>query len=394
MLRVAAAVVLAGGSAALAASVPVQPRAVPIDLQLSQARREAASAEAEQRRLEAAANKARDEALRLRAHQLAAAQAIAAAEARISAADVHARIVHAYLAAQRSRLAAEQAPMRSLLAGLVLTARRPPVLLLADSGSAEDLVKLRLLIRATTPVIEARTSAIAKEIEQARRLEQAAAEARRAMARTREELARKREAFAELEARATHLAETRGSQALGAGDVALARQEQAGELQREVVSARSAAQLARELARLGPAPIPVPGDHPGIGAPFDYRLPADAPLSEGLGEVSPNGVRSRGVTLATRHGTPLQVPGDGTILFAGPFRDYDGVVIIDHGSGWKSVLVNAGSSLRKGARARAGDALGIALGPVEVQLQHEGRAVSPALIAGSSAVLSNKQKGG
>jgi septal ring factor EnvC (AmiA/AmiB activator) len=87
-------------------------------------------------------------------------------------------------------------------------------------------------------------------------------------------------------------------------------------------------------------------------------------------------------------------PASGTILFAGPFQDYDGVVIIDHGRGWKSVLVNAGTALTKGARVRIGDRLGTALGPLEVQLHHRGEAVSPALIAGSSQMLSNKRNSG
>jgi septal ring factor EnvC (AmiA/AmiB activator) len=394
MRHLAAALLLAGGSAALAASAPVRPERVPIDLQLREARDEAAAAVAEQRRLEAAAARARDDASRLRARQLAAAQAIAAAEARISAADAESRLMQAYLAAQRRRLAAEQAPVSSLLAGLALTARRPPVLLLADAGSVEELVKLRLLIGATAPAIQVKTAAIARELERGSRLERAAARARQAMIESRDELARRRQAFAELEARAIRLAELRGSDALGAGDVAIVRQEQVSQLQREAGSARSAARLASELAELGPAPLPRQSDRTAESTPFAYRLPAEAPVTDGLGSVSPNGIRSRGVTLATRRGAPLIVPASGTILFAGPFRDYDGVVIIDHGRGWKSVLVNAGSALPKGTKVRLGDRLGIALGAIEVQLQHGGEAVSPALIAGSSAVLSNGRKSG
>ena len=30
--------------------------------------------------------------------------------------------------------------------------------------------------------------------------------------------------------------------------------------------------------------------------------------------------------------------------FSGPFRDYDGVLIIDHGGGWMSLIVNVASS--------------------------------------------------
>jgi len=392
VLRLAAALLLIAGSAAIAASAPVQTERIPVDLQLRQARGEAQAAETEQRRLEAAASKARDEVQRLRAEQLAAAQAIAAAEARISAADAEARIAQAHLAAQRARLAAEQAPASSLLAGLALMARRPPLLMLADSGSAEELVKLRLLVSATAPVIEAKTAALARELERGSRLEKAALAARQASVRSRDELARRRQAFAELEARALRLAEERGAEALGAGDLVLARQEQVTELESQSASGAKAARLASELAGLGPALLPAA--RAPLEAPLDYRLPADAAVVDGMGAVSSNGVRSRGTTLATRRGVPLVVPAGGTILFAGPFRDYDGVIIIDHGSGWKSVVVNAGSRLRRGAKVGIGEPLGIALGPVEVQLQHKGRSVSPALIAGSSPLLSNKRDSG
>ena len=394
MLRLAAALLLAAGSAALAASAPVAPDRLPVDVQLQQARSEAAAAEAASHRLEQAAAKARDEASRLRAQQLAAAQAIAAAEAQISAADAQARLVQAHLAEQRQRLAREQAPVSSLLAGLALMARRPPPLLLADAGSAEELVKLRLLIASTMPVIRAKTAALARELDRGSRLEQAALAARDQMLRTRDELARRRDVFAKLEGRANRLAQRRGFEALGAGDVAFAREEQLSELQRQAQSGRSAMRLAAELAKHGPAPLPGRAAAGADRAPFEYRLPAAAAVIDGLGAVSANGVRSRGVTLGTRRGSPLVAPASGTILFAGPFRDYDGVVIIDHGRGWKSVLVNAGSRLSKGERVRIGDPLGIALGPLEVQLQQSGKPVSPALIAGSSAVLSNRRNSG
>jgi septal ring factor EnvC (AmiA/AmiB activator) len=103
-------------------------------------------------------------------------------------------------------------------------------------------------------------------------------------------------------------------------------------------------------------------------------------------------VRSRGVTLATPRGVAVAAPADGTVLFSGPFRDYDGVLIIDHGGGWKSLLVDVGSPLKAGDKVRLGDPIGRALGPVEVELSQNGRRFSPALIAGSSASLSNMPK--
>ncbi len=392
MLRFAAACLVIGGPAALAASAPVQPVQTTLDEQLRQALAEAGSAKAEQRRLEQAAARARDEVTRLRGEQLAAAQAIAAAEAEISAADARARLALARLELQRDRLATIQSPLSSLLGGLALMARRPPLMFLADSGSVEEMVKLRILLKATAPAIQARTASLSLEFDRAGQLEQAAALASGERRRRRDQLAARRDAFAALESRAVELARSRGSEALGAGDVAIASQEELAGLQSAASSRASAARLAGELAALGPAPLPASPRPPP--PPFAYRLPAAAPVIDGLGEVSANGVRSRGITLGTRRGAALAAPARGTILFSGPFRDYDGIVIIDHGDGWKSVLVNAGSSLAKGKTVRIGEPIGLALGPVDVELQSRGNPVSPALIAGSSAVLSNQPKGG
>ena len=391
MLRTATALLLLAGTAAIGASAPVPPEQVPIDVQLQQARNDSAAAAAEQERLEKAAAEARDEITKVRAQQLAAAQAIEAAEARITAADAEALLVQAQLAAQRRRLSAQQAPVSALLGGLYLAARRPPLLLVANSGSAEDLVKLRVLVSATAPAIRARTAALSAELNRQGRLVQQAFAARARMAATREELEKRRTALAGLEQQAIDLARERGSQVLSAGDVAIASQERFAGVRQGASSEAASRKLAVELAALGPAPL---SGTAAPAPPFAYELPADARVTNGMGAVSPNGVRSRGLTLATPTGSMLTVPASGTVLFSGPFRDYDGVVIIDHGDGWKSVIVNAGSKLRKGDRVSIGDPLGTALGPVEVQLLSDGEPVSAALIAGSSQVLSNLSKGG
>jgi septal ring factor EnvC (AmiA/AmiB activator) len=110
--------------------------------------------------------------------------------------------------------------------------------------------------------------------------------------------------------------------------------------------------------------------------------------------VNASGVRSRGLTLATGRGTPVIAPAGGVVRFSGPFRDYDGVVIIDHGGGWLTLLLNVASQAKTGTRIRAGQPIGRALGPVGVELSQNGRRVSPAIIAGSSGSLSNNAKGG
>jgi septal ring factor EnvC (AmiA/AmiB activator) len=129
-------------------------------------------------------------------------------------------------------------------------------------------------------------------------------------------------------------------------------------------------------------------------APFPYRIPVAADVVEGLGAVNENGVTSRGVTFAAGRAAPVIAPAAGVVRFAGPYRSYDGVLIIDHGSGWTSLIVNVASDLRPGSRVALGQPLGRALGPLSVELSHNGRRISPALIAGSSASLSKGGKGG
>jgi septal ring factor EnvC (AmiA/AmiB activator) len=392
--RLLLALVPVAATGAIAASAPVQ-QPLPLDQQLQQSRQEAAAAEALQHRLEAAATQARNEADKLRLQETAAAQAIEAAQARIAAADAQAQLIGERLAEQRARLAQEQAPASSLLGGLVLMSRRPAILLLADNSSPEEMVKLRLLTEAVLPAIRARTSQLTADLNDAERLRRSAVAARADAVREQANLKTREQQFAALETRAIELAQSRGGQALAAGDVAMAREEQSSQLQREVGSARSAAAIASALAAIGPAPErPGPAERPPQPPPVPYRLPAAASVTGGLGEVSDSGIRSRGITLATSRGSAISVPASGTILFSGPFRDFDGIVIIDHGGGWKSVLINVASSLPKGSQVSLGQRLGTALGPIEVQLLHNGSPVSAALIAGSSAVLSNKQKQG
>jgi len=115
---------------------------------------------------------------------------------------------------------------------------------------------------------------------------------------------------------------------------------------------------------------------------------------EGVGSVSESGVRSRGLTLRTPRGAQVSTPAAGIVRFSGPFRDFDGVMIIDHGRGWMSLLLNVSSALKAGDRVSVGQPLGRALGPLGVELSQNGRRMSPALIAGSSQSLSKGGKGG
>jgi septal ring factor EnvC (AmiA/AmiB activator) len=366
----------------------------PLELSARRALAEARAAEAQVAKLQKAANQAQGEVERIRAQQAAAAEAIAAAEARISAADASGRIIAAQIAARRERLRQEQAPATALLGGLAVMAERPPLLAILDQGSTREFVRVRLLLDSTLPVIRARTASLRAELSRGRQLQKKAEDARTDLVGSRNALGERKQEFAALEAKAAKLAEKRGGEALGAGDVALARGEEAAMLTSEVRRSSSARQIAAEFSRL-PAPPVRPGTAKARNdAPFAYQLPAPAPVTEGLGAVAPNGVRSRGLMLATSRGAAVTVPASGTVRFSGPFRSYDAVVIIDHGGGWMSLLLNVASPSKPGEKVHVGQPLGRAIGRIGVELSRNGHHVSPALIAGSSQSLSNGPKGG
>jgi len=392
-MRAAALAALIALPVLTAASADVVPQSETLDQALARARSEAAAADAQTARLEKAASEARDQASRLQNQQLAAAQAITAAEARISAADSEIRLIAARQQALTSRLERAQRPLSALLAGLASMAQRPPLLSLVAADSTEELVRVRILVDTTLPVIRTRTAGLRGQLSTAARLQQAAVEAQQRLRRGNAELAARRQKFSKLEHEAIAAANATDVQALEAGDAALAASETAEMLGTGARQARAAGAIASQLAReAAPPPGPAQKEAPAA-VPFPYMLPSRAPVLVGLGTVSPSGIRSRGVLLGTSRGSNLLVPAAGTVRFAGVFGDYDGVVIIDHDGGWMSLVVNVGSTLRRGDKVSLGDRLGRALGQVEVELSHNGRRLSPAIIAGSSPPLSKGPQG-
>ena len=380
-----------GLSLAITSSAPAQ-RADLAD-PLRQARAEQASAEARAAKLQSAAEAAQDKAQRLRLQQVAAAEAMEAAEARITAAGLQLQRLSAAAAAQRQTLAEQQRPLSGLLGGLGIMGQRPPLLALTDRSSADEFVRVRILLDATMPAIRSRTAAVSQQLRRLERLQVQAAAAKAELSAGRRNLAAQRQQFASLERQALERAAAAGGQALSAGDVGMAAAEQVEQLEAERARISGSARLVSALAADGLPASPLRPGRQSFGPP-SYRLPIAGQVTDGLGSVSANGVRSRGITIAAARGAQLVSPAAGVVRFAGPFRDYDGVIIIDHGGGWTSLIVNAGPSVTVGAKVGAGQPIGRALGAIQVELSRNGQRWSPAIIAGSSQTLSNEGEGG
>ena len=385
------ALLLAIAAPALAAaSVPVVAPRETIAQALARTSAEAKAAQARVAVLKAREQAASDEAARLRAERQRAAADIVLTEARLAAADVALTAARVAVASRSARLDRQRAPLAALLAGLATMGRRPPILALADSDSVAELVRIRTLIDGTMPLIARRSAALQTELSEGRKLAENADAARRAVEQSRGELVEQQRRFAMLEERANTRAAALRATASGAEDRVLAGGETLLDLGGEAAAASAARRAARELAAFPlAAPRPFRPDSRAAPPPLAYALPTQAAVVEGLGHVSAAGVRSRGIRFATPRGTAIVAPAAGRILFANAFREHDGIIVIDHGKGWSSLLIDVAPSVRAGQRVNAGAPLGRALGDVALELREAGQPRSAALIAGSSRMLSN-----
>lgn len=90
-----------------------------------------------------------------------------------------------------------------------------------------------------------------------------------------------------------------------------------------------------------------------------------------------------GLLFATRPGAPVIAPMAARVAYAGPFRRYGDVLILDHGHGQTTVLTGlARIDAAQGAALQAGDPLGRASDQVRIQLLDHGRTADLATIAG------------
>ncbi len=339
--------------------------------------------------LVAAAARERDEATQARQQEAAIAARVQQAEADIVASQARIAIIDRQLAAQRATLAAHQGPVARLLAALQGLARRPAMIAVVRPGSVDDLVHVRAVLASTMPVVRARTAAIRADVDRTRRLHANAATAAQALSESRGRLEEQRLALTRLEAEHRMRSRALGRDALVESDRAIGLGERARDIVDLMGKQGDEATIRAGLAAL-PGPLPRP-PRPGESAsPIDpvswphdappYRLPVSGKLVTGFGELSDAGVRSRGLTLAPTAGAAIIAPAAGRVAFAGTFRGYGNIVIIDHGGGWTSLISGfAAIGLRVGEKVAQDDVIGrVAAGDaprVTVELRRRDRAV-------------------
>jgi septal ring factor EnvC (AmiA/AmiB activator) len=355
--------------------------------QAEQARRRAEQLEASASSASAAVNKTATEAAAIAARIQQAEGDVAASEAKI-------RLIEQQRAVLRAQLAQKQRPLVELTAALQRLSRRPPVVSLLRPGTLRDTVHMRALLETMLPQVQQRTAALRAEIARARQLQaqaQAADQALRAEVAT---LATRRKALGVLEAGQRLAARQADGSAQREAELALALAEKARDLGALVGDLEVAAALRDRLARLsgpvlrperpGETPLPIETESAAAQVLPDFMLPVAGRLVSGFGDSAAAGGAKgvgRGITLQVRGQAQVVAPAAGRVAFADSYAGYGRIVIIDHPSGWTSLVTGLGSlSVRVGDALVAGSPLGMAPAgrpQIMLELRHDGAPVNP-----------------
>lgn len=371
---------IAGGLMAQEAGAPDRQQQA-----LRDAKVRALAAERRSELLRQEASNAESAADRLVAQRAMLAAEISAAEAQIDAATARMAIIARRQQAQRSQLGAESTPILRLNAALQQMTGKPTALMMMQPGAREDYIRLRAVMATVQPDIMRRTQILRQQIAGQAELRAQELVALKSLADARGKLKNRQASLARLEVDARGKAGALSADAAAEFEQAIAQGERARDIVGQITTQRVGSERASILAALdGPMPRSdkaSPNDDVPRGA---YVMPARGKLVSGFNELTATGYRERGVRLSLAQSTPVVAPAAGVISFAGPYRSYGRIIIIEHGSGWNSLITNLDSlSVLKGQKVTQNAVLGNAgngSAEIGVELRKNGRVIDIAAL--------------
>ncbi len=296
----------------------------------------------------------------------------------------------AELGVQQEDLRASLAERRGVLAEVLGALQRmglnPPPAILVRPEDALASVRSSLLLAAVVPELRGETevliadlrelqrlaagiatererlaSTVADQAEEQRRLSLLLDEKKRLQAESEDRLAGEQARAAELAAEAGSLAEL--IEALeGEIEIAAIEQERRAEAENRALSASRTPLTVASLA------------FSAMKGRVD--LPVSGRLERRFGEADGSGGTLQGDMLATHSAAIVTAPVDGSVLYAGPFRSYGQLLILNAGEGYHVVLAGMGRiSVSPGQAVLAGEPVG---------LMGESRVASAVALAGAS----------
>jgi murein hydrolase activator len=285
----------------------------------------------------------------------------------------------------RRSLAERRDVLAEVLGALQRMGLNPPPALLVRPEDALSSVRSAILLGAVVPELRSETEILIADLAELSRVA-AAIEAERAklVETVDQQLAEKQrlalllEEKKALQASSEAAYETERAKAEELASRAGSLKELIGSLESEIAALRSVEEKARraEEARIrreaALRAMPIPEANRLDAAPAfsalqgQLAVPVAGRFSKRFGGDDDNGGVMHGDTLATQSGAIVTAPSDGSVLYAGPFRSYGQLLILDAGDGYHVVLAGMGRiSVSLGQSVLAGEPVG-AMGEARV----------------------------
>jgi septal ring factor EnvC (AmiA/AmiB activator) len=287
--------------------------------------------------------------------------------------------------ATRTSLKARRGVLAEVLAALQRMGRNPPPALLVSPDDALSSVRSAILLGAVVPGIRGETEKLAADLKSLTELKVPIATEREryvaTMASALEEEARMNKLIVANDQlseknRAELASETKRAAELAARATSL--ESLISSMERDIASARQAALAAKaeDLRRqnLSPSELEKAKREAETGLPDKNRiapayafstltakldLPVAGHVLRFFGEDDGTGHPAQGLTVAAGAGLVVTAPADGWVMFAGPFRSYGQMVIMNAGENFHIVLSGMDMvTARQGQFVVAGEPIG------------------------------------
>jgi septal ring factor EnvC (AmiA/AmiB activator) len=275
-----------------------------------------------------------------------------------------------------------------VLAAMQRLAQFPPEALIAQPVKPADTVRTAILLRTAVSEIDSQATKLRDELDFLVKARAEIASREQALQETSTLLDRERRRLGALMSRKKVLKRRADKQALEAEQriAELAgKAKTLRELLKGIEEERERAKKNRPTARKAdPETARVPSLRPFSKARGTLSLPVSGRISGHYGEKTEGGLSRKGLTIATPAGAQVTATYDGTVVYAGKFRGYGLLLIIEHGEGYHSLLAGMTRiDVEQGQSVLAGEPVGImeqseSGQPVlYVELRRDGQPINP-----------------
>ena len=309
---------------------------------LEQLEAEIAASERQKDILTQQSRRARAAADQVSSDLIAGARDIQIAEGNVSRLEIRIGTLESDMSDKRTSLLTNNNNIVELVAAVERLSKRPAILTLLKPGDALTTARSTSLMASLIPAIDAKATKLRTDLTLLAQIQTELSDERFKLKNGLEELTKNQQSLASLfesrraeaglaTARARALAEelrTFSEEASSLREL-IAKLEQQAAKQRSLAARRDTPRtIERPFSSLGRALSELKGQlpYPAIGA-VTQRFGARDGISN-----------AKGIRIRTRDSAQVISPYDGSVVFAGPFRNYGLLLIIDHGDGYHSLL--------------------------------------------------------